>query len=78
MAEAKTFAEVISIVFVPALTGEIVNEVELLFQWREAIQDTGDVELQRLFDAVVDSDAGDQELMDFFIYIFKTLPKMLE
>lgn len=78
IANAKTFTEVISILFVPALTGESVNEVELLFQWRQAIKDTGDAELQRLFDAVVDSDAADRELMDFFIYIFETLPEMLE
>ena len=78
IAKAKTFAEVISIVFVPALAGESVNEVELLFQWRDTVQDTGDVVLQRLFDAVMDSEAGDQELTDFFLYIFETLPKMLE
>lgn len=78
IANARTFTEVVSMIFVPALTGESVDEVELLFQWGQAIKDTGDAELQRLFDAVVDSDAGDRELMDFFIYIFETLPKMLE
>ena len=78
IAKAKTFAELISMVFVPALAGEEVNEVELLFQWRDKVEAAGDAELQRLFDAVMDSEGGDPEILAFFLYLFENLPKALE
>jgi len=78
MAKARTFAEVVSILFVPALKGEIVNEVELLLAWADKIKATEDPELNRLFAAVTGSGGGDQQTVDLFLYIFETLPKMLE
>ena len=78
MAKAQTFAEVLSVIFVPALTGEPVNEIELLAEWMGNIQAAEDAELQRLFFAALSSGGGESELIDFFIYVFETLPKLLE
>ena len=78
MVKAKTFVEVISTILVPALTGEIVNEVKLLFQWKDKIKATEDAKLNRLFTAIIDSQSGDQEVRDFLIYVFTELPRMLE
>lgn len=77
MTKAQTFAEVLSIIFVPAMTGEPVNEFELLIRWIGKIKATEDAEFQRLFDAVIDSEGGESELIDFLVYVFETLPKLL-
>lgn len=80
MAQAKTAAEIINALFIPVLKGEesLIDPFEFLFEWSDKVKAAEDAELQRLFNAVMDSEAGDQELMDFFLYLFESIPKTLE
>ena len=80
MAEAKTYTEIVSALFVPVLKGEEseINPIDFLFDWKESVEATGDLELEELFEAMIDSEFGSQELTDFFLYVFETLPKILE
>ena len=77
MTKAKTFAEVISTLFVPALKGEPVDEFELALQWLASIQALEDPEADRLANAIITSGGGEQEFTDFYLYILETLPKIL-
>ena len=79
--KARAFAEVISSLFVPILKGEITTEAELAMlgiSWLGSINNLGDEKAQRLFDDWVNSNFADQEMLDFFIYIFETLQETLE
>ena len=78
MDEAKTFAEMLSTLFVPAFEGKTINEFQLLSDWLESVKAIDDPEVQRLFQRVLDSEGGTQELLDFYVYVFKTLPQVLE
>lgn len=80
MAQATTAAEIINALFVPAIKGEEgpADPIGFLFEWRDKVEATEDAVLQGLFDAVMDSEGGDQELTDFFIYLFESIPRILE
>ena len=76
--KAKTFAEVISSLFVPALKGEFVNEFKLATQWLNSIQAIDDPVAERLAEAIIDTEGSEQALTDFYLYIFESLPQILE
>lgn len=81
MATARTFVEVISSLFVPAMKGEVTTETEMArlgISWLASIQNLEDEEANRLFEECIDSNFADQETLEFFLYIFETLPKILD
>jgi len=78
MARAKTAAEIINALFVPVFEGKEVDPVNLLFEWTDKIEATGDAVLKEKFQAVMDSEGRDQEVMDLFLYLFESIPKILE
>lgn len=78
IARAKTVAEIINALFVPVFKGEEVDPVNLLFEWRDKIEATGDAVLKEKFQAVMDSEGRDQEVMDLLLYLFESLPRILE
>ena len=80
MAKAKTLAEIVNTLFVPILKGEesAIDPFSFLFEWRDKIEATGDPVLKLKFDAVMDSEAGDEELYDFFLYLFESIPEALQ
>lgn len=57
--EARTYGDVISSVFIPALKGETVNEVKWALEWISKVQALENPTVDALFEAVVDSNGGD-------------------
>lgn len=80
MAKAKAEAEILSALFVPMLEGEEgeVDPFSFLFEWEGKVEATGDPVLKQKFKALFDSEAGDEEMGDFFLYIFKNIPEILQ
>ena len=83
MAQAKALAEVLRGLFVPALTGELeqISEDESMsyfLEWRNKVQASGDPVAQEKFEALVESGFPDEQMTDFFLYLFETLPERLE
>lgn len=78
MEKAETFAGVISALFVPILKGEDFNALEVFMNWTESINAVDDPEVKRLFNEIIASSGGDQELTALYLYIFETLPGLLK
>lgn len=81
--QAKAKAEVLNGLFVPALTGELdqMTEEEAMsyfLEWRDTIEATGDPEMKEKFQGLIDSGFADNEMMDFFLYLFESIPDTLE
>jgi len=83
MTRAKAQAEIISGLFVPALTGEL-NEmtagesVQFLLEWLDQVEASGDAVLKEKFQALMDAEFANEGMMDFFLYLFENLPRTLE
>ena len=80
MAKAKIAAEIVNALFIPILKGEEdeMDPVQFLFDWKDRVEASGDDVLQVKFDALMDSQGGDKELTDFFLYCFECIPTYLE
>ena len=80
MAKAKTEAEIINALFVPVLKGEEgeIDPISFLFEWRDKVEATDDAVLKLKLDAVMDSEGGEEELLDFFLYLFENIPETLQ
>ena len=83
MAQAKALAEVMSSLFVPALTGELekISEGEsmrYLQEWHDKIEASGDPLVRDKFEALVESGFPDKQIRDFFLYLFETLLERLK
>jgi septal ring factor EnvC (AmiA/AmiB activator) len=81
MAKAKLLADLLATVFVPELKGQSMTQAEemaLGLVFISKVTTSGDPQLQSLFQAWVDSNFGDKQGADLFIYIFETIPKLLE
>ncbi len=83
MIQVKSLAEVMSDLFIPALTGEIKeltdNESKrYFFEWSEKIAASGDSLVQSKFQELVDSGFSEQQLKSFLVYLFKALSEKLE
>jgi septal ring factor EnvC (AmiA/AmiB activator) len=81
--QAKAQAEVINGLFVPALTGEldIMTEEEAInyfLDWRDKVEASGDPTLKEMFQELIDSGFADDQMMDFFLYLFESIPDTLE
>ena len=83
MAWARAQAEIISGLFVPALTGELnemtaAESTRFFLQWRDQVEASGDVLLKDKFQALMDAEFANEGIMDFFLYLFENLPETLE
>ena len=80
MAKAKTSAEIINTLFVPILKGEEgpADPVQIIFEWRDQVEATGDAVMKAKFDAFIESEGGEEETTDFFRYLFESIPETLE
>lgn len=83
MTQAKALAEVVSGLFVPALTGELEkiseNESMRYFQeWYDKVEASGDPLVQDKFEALIESRFPDEQMGDFFLYLFEVLLERLE
>ena len=80
MLRANTAAEIVNALFVPVIKGEEgeIDPISFLFEWRDRVEATGDAAMKEKFQAVLDSQGGQEELMDFFLYLFESIPKTLE
>ena len=83
MARAKALAEVVSGLFVPALTGELEqiseNESMRYFQeWRDKVEASEDPLAQDKFETLIESRFPDEQMRDFFLYLFEVLLERLE
>lgn len=83
MARAKALAEVVNSLFVPALTGELEqiseNESMRYFQeWRDKVEASGDPLAQDKFETLIESRFPDEQMRDFFLYLFEVLLERLE
>lgn len=81
--QAKAQAEVINGLFVPALTGELdtMTEEEAInyfLDWRDKVEATGDPTLKEKFQGLIDSGFADDQMLDFFLYLFESIPNTLE
>lgn len=83
MKQAQNKIEIINDFFVPALKGEFDNMsdadiVKLFLGWRDKVIGIGDTTLTTKLQAIIDSGADDAVTMDFFLYLFESLPKTLD
>ena len=83
MLQAKTNAEVVNALFVPALTGELdeMSEMEglnLFLEWHDKTKSSEDQLLMTKFEALIDSGFGDEQMLDFFVYVLESIPEILE
>ncbi len=83
MARAKALAEVVSGLFVPALTGELeqISENESMryfLEWRDKVEASGDPLVQDKFETLIESRFPDEQMRDFFLYLFEVLLERLE
>ncbi|GAH41970.1 unnamed protein product, partial [marine sediment metagenome] len=80
---AKTNADIVNALFVPAMTGELdemsESEAMILFlEWRDKIMSAEDPLLLAKFDALIAAEFGDEQALDFFVYLFESIPEILE
>ena len=80
MAKAKISAEIISAFFIPIVKGEeaLADPMKVIFEWGNQVEASGDAVLKDKFDALIESEVGDEELEDFFIYLLESIPETLE
>ena len=83
MRRAKEQIEIIKGLFLPSIKGELdsMNErdaVRVFLGWRQKVKDSGDPQLQKKFQDLVDSGFSDEKLTDLFIYLFDNIPRLLE
>ena len=80
---ARTNAEIVNSIFIPAVTGELdeISETEimsLILEWNDKIETTEDPQMMTMFEALLDSKFGDEEMLDFFVYVLERIPEILE
>ena len=80
---AKAQADIISGLFVPALTGELnemtsAESTRYFLEWRDQVEASGDILLKDKFQTLMDAEFANEGMMDFFLYLFENLPKTLE
>ncbi|KQC13409.1 MAG: hypothetical protein APR63_08765 [Desulfuromonas sp. SDB] len=83
MRTAKAKADMITGLFVPAITGELDNmsesqSVQMFLEWSDKIEQSEDPELKIKFQELMNTQFSDQAMMDFFIYLFESLPEDLD
>lgn len=83
MLQAKTNAEIVNSIFIPAVTGELdeISEIEamsLVIEGRDKIKTTEDSQMMTKFEALIDSKFGEEQMLDFFVYVLKRIPEILE
>jgi hypothetical protein len=81
MSKAKVLADINAALFVPVFKGQVQTQAEeaaLGISFLAKVASSGDPELQKLLQAWVSSDFGYDEEVDLFVYIFETLPKLLQ
>lgn len=79
LAKAEAFAEVLSTFFFPLITEEVPEPVVVvLTRLSDPVKATEDPELERLYNALVDSQGGDQESRDFVNYLLEELQRILD
>jgi outer membrane murein-binding lipoprotein Lpp len=79
----KSKIEIVNDFFVPAFKGELdkmtqTQMLNLFLGWRDKVTAFGDATLTAKFQAIIDSNGGDEETMVFFIYLLESLPKTLD
>jgi DNA repair exonuclease SbcCD ATPase subunit len=80
---AKTKIGIINDIFLPAIRGDFDNYstadiLKIFFGWQDKIKTIGDAALTAKFQAIIESGGGDTETLDFFVYLFESLPKSLD
>lgn len=81
ISKAKVLADINAGVFVPSLKGVALTQTEqraLGFMFLQQVATSGDSKLQGLLQAWVDSNFAVNRGLEMFLYIFETLPKILE
>ena len=83
MGKAKSMIEVINGIFVPAIKGEFDNMTEgetinFFLSWRDKVNAIGEATLTAKFQAIIDSEGDAETTLAFFLYLFESVPKILE
>ncbi len=83
LVKAKADVDVLNAIFIPAMSGEFANmtetEIKDLFEeWQNQVNAIGDAALTAKFQAIVDSQGGQGETMDFFLALLQDISKSLE
>jgi hypothetical protein len=83
MGLAKSMTEVINGIFVPGIKGEFDNMTEgeninFFLSWRDKVNAIGDPTLTAKFKALIDGGMTDEAMLAFFVYLFESVPKILE
>ncbi len=81
MAKAKVLADLNASIFVPYLRGDVVTpaqETAIGLSFITGVTTSNDPKLKALFDAWVNSGFADYPMFDLFLYVFETLPKLLQ
>lgn len=82
LAQGRARLEVLNLVFIPALTGEMdylteAESVSLFLTWSNQVQGVGDPELTAKFDSMISS-ASDAAVLSFFVYLMESTAKELQ
>jgi len=83
MKRAKAQAEIVGGIFIPAMTGELdqMTDAEVarwFLGWLDNIEAVEDPVMEKKLQALIESEFGDKEMIDFFIYLLESIPKTLE
>lgn len=83
IAYAKVLAKIVESIWVPAMTGELdlMSEDEsmwLFLKWNYDISNSGDTILQEKYGAFINANFAYDKLLDLLIYIFETVPQILD
>jgi outer membrane murein-binding lipoprotein Lpp len=82
-ARAKAEIGVLNAIFVPSITGELYGKTDaemanLFLEWRDQVNAIGDANLTAKFQAIMDSQGGQQQTLDFFLALLQDISKSLE
>jgi len=80
--QARLRIEVLSAIFIPAMTGELdrmteAEAISLFFECRDNIKDVGDPLLEAKFEVII-GPASEEGMTDFFIYLLESTADALE
>ena len=80
--QGKARAEILNAIIVPAITGELykmteIEAIKYLLEFLVMINAIGDPDLTTKFDEAIDSGMSEEALLDFYVYLIESIPKVL-
>ena len=77
MRKAKAYADITGAI-ATVLTDPKANQISVFMSLTQGVMATEDPKLQSLYSDMLDSNGASKQSQDFFIYVWQTLPKVLQ